>query len=382
MSDAETAKRPAQDVTIRPARREDNAALLELFKAITMEADLHLAVERDPDFFALYDMERVEQRTIVIEADGKIEGLGTFLGRDGWLLGSRTRVGYAGDLRFAPTLRGGFVLGTHYGRTFREACRDFGCDAMLTAIIASNAAARRALVERSPRFPEKPLYVPFRKFTILSVHFTARGHPRPTELRVRRATEADLAPIAELLARDHARRPFGYVVDEGLLRERIARWPGLRVESFYVAHDREGRLLGVAAPWDAGPVKRFRVLAWRRSMKWVKRGFNLLARFTGADPLPGTGGLLRYFYLTHVSVEGEDPAVMAALLDRIYDDYHGKGYHFLTACVLDQDPLAPAYRGYRTSGLPAELYVVTEPGGRHASADFGTGRPGFEMALV
>jgi hypothetical protein len=369
-------------IHVRVATREDDRALCEIFKSITMESDLELAVERDPDFFALYDLQDVKQLTYVVERRDELLGLGSYLGREGWLAGARVPVGYAGDLRFQPGARGGFVLGRHFGATFREACRAFGCEAMLTVVIASNELARRALVERHPRFRDKPFYRPWHTFDILSVHFTTRGRPRPTDLVVRRATDGDLGAIGALLERDHRARPFGYVLDEGKLRDRLARWPGLVVESFYVAHDRAGRLRGTAAVWDAAPVKRFRAIAYRGRMRFLRLGLNLVAPFVGATPLPRPDELFRYLYLTHVSIPDEDPSVMAALLDRIYADWHGRGYHFLSACVLQRDPLAPAFVGYRTTALPANMYVMSEPGSRFNEIDPGPGRPGFEMALV
>jgi hypothetical protein len=48
----------------------------------------------------------------------------------------------------------------------------------------------------------------------------------------------------------------------------------------------------------------------------------------------------------------------------------------------DGDPLAPAFRRYFTSGLPAALYAVSEPGSPFNTFDSGVRRPGFEMALV
>ncbi len=376
--------RPSESPKPEPrlARPEDGAALCELFARVTMDADLRLAVERDPDFFALYDLQEVERRVWIADVGGSIEGIAALLGRDGWLEGSRCRVGYAGDLRFGEALRGGFFLGRMFGEIFGDACDAFGCEAMLTAVIDSNRLAKAALVRRTRRFPDKPVYRPLRSFHILNIQMTTRGRPRPTDLTVRRATEDDVAAIAARLEEDHRARPFGYCFDEALLRKRLARWPGLTIDSFYVAHDGAGRLRGVAAPWDAGPVKRFRVLAYEGRMRWIKRAFNLGAFFARFPPLPPPGGLFRYVYLTHVSIAEDDPATMAALLDRIYHDLHGSGRHFICAYVERDDPLAPAFARYRTTALPATLYVMSRPGSRWNDLDLGPGRPGFEMALV
>lgn len=371
-----------ETATVRLAERSDGARLCELFRETVMRTDLHMAVERDPDFFALYDLEPVPRRTFVVEVGGRIEGLGTFLGRDAWLDGERVRVGYAGDLRLSPAVQGGFILGRHYGRAFREACEAFGCEAMLTAIIASNRPAESALVRTSPRFPERPVYTHLRDFHILSIPFTLPRRPRPSGYRVVRATEEEVPEVAEFLAQDQRRRAFGYVTDEAMLRGRLRLWPGLVPGSFLLARDPQGRLAGVTAPWDAWPVKRFRVLGYHGPMRWLRLAHNLAAQVGGFPFLPPPGRLFRYAYLTHVAVRGESPEVMAALLDRAYADLHGRGYHFLSAYVEEGDPLEAAFRRYRTTSLPARLYLVSAPGSRFQGYSLGGRRPGFEMALV
>ena len=98
--------------------------------------------------------------------------------------------------------------------------------------------------------------------------------------------------------------------------------------------------------------------------------------------LPPAGEVLRYAYLTHVSVVDDDPGVMAALLDRVYVDKHGSGLNMLSACVYLDDPLAPAYARYLTTPIRAQLFTMSQPGNQWNDRDPGPGRPGFEMALV
>lgn len=364
------------------AERSDNARLCELFKSVSMQADLHLCVERDPDFFALYDLQKARQRVITWRVGGQVEGVAGLLGRDCMLFGARTPTGYMGDLRYSPAIRGGRVLGEYMAPAFRDALADFGCEVMYTAVITSNKAAVGALVRRSEKYPDKPFYTLVRRFTILSVQFTGRRKPLRSDFSVRRARDEDIPAIVERLAADHAQRPFGYLFDEELLRFRLDAWPDFSIESFFLAFDKSGRLVGLTAPWDAFTIKRFRVLGYYNRMRWIKLGFNGLARLLRWQRLPQAGDVFRYLYLTHTSVRDEDPAVLASLLDAVYQAYYGQGYHFFSACLLEDDPMAHAFKGYRSNGLPAALFAVSEAGHRYNTIDFGRGRPGLEMALV
>jgi hypothetical protein len=197
---------------------------------------------------------------------------------------------------------------------------------------------------------------------------------------VRTATAVDVPAIAALLDRDHRARPFGYRFDQGEFEHRLAHWPGLALERTYLAFDRAGALAGVTSAWDPAAVKRYRVLAYRGGMWWMRTLWNAAAPLLGGTPLPPPGADFRYLYLVHTSIANDDPAVFRALVERVYADFHGHGYHFLSTCEYERDPLAPALHGFLATRLDFHLYAVTPAGA--PAPEVGPGRPGFEMALA
>lgn len=365
---------------LRRAHPGDNAALLELFRSVPMEGELVLATRREPDFFSLYNLQRGLTELWVNEEQGRLDGLGALLVREGWLEGRACRVGYLGDLRSRFSARRARGLARLYGPVLEEAAERLGVEAFLTSILASNTAALRALVRKRPGRVAQPHYALVRRFSVVNVHFTHRLRPRPGPYTVRRATAEDVPAMAALLAEDHRRRPFGYRFDMGELEHRLAHWPGLSVERCYLAHDRAGRLVGCTSAWDASAVKRYQVLAWRGRLRWARLGYNALATLLGAPRLPPAGGELRYFYLCNTSVQGEDPRVFRALLEQVYADHYGLGYHFLSLEQGEEDALAPALRGLLQQRLDFHLYAVT-PASRPRE-HFPPGRTGFEVALA
>ncbi|MBL4849659.1 MAG: hypothetical protein JKY65_29365 [Planctomycetes bacterium] len=367
---------------LRDATPADNAALCELFARVSMDGDLKLAVERGPNFFGLYEMQQILACQVQVgELEGRISGVATMLAREAWLEGKQTPVTYLGDLRLEDSLRGGFFLLNHFGEGFAKFLETTQSAVGLTAIIASNEIAIKTLTRRSRRFPKKPIYRPWRKFEITNLHFTIPRRPRPGPCEVRPARTEDLSAIAELLGKESSRQPFGYVLDAERLAERLRRWPGLTLDDFLCAW-RGTELVGCAAVWDAKEVKRFRVEAYRGSMAWIRRAFNLGAFFLRYPALPPPGDVLPYAYLTHVAILNEDPPVFQALLDQAYTRHRQSGLRFLCACVFEDDPYAPAFVRYRTTPIPAQLFLVSPPDGPWAERELPSGRPGFEMALV
>src|SRR5688572_4709061 len=78
---------------VRRASRADNELLVDLMAHVPMEGSLALSTRRDPDFFALYDIQRGSAHAFTYD-DGKMQGMASALVRDGFLDGATQRVGY------------------------------------------------------------------------------------------------------------------------------------------------------------------------------------------------------------------------------------------------------------------------------------------------
>ena len=365
---------------LRPSEPSDNAALLELFASVPMSGSLVLSARRDPDFFRLYAIQRGIPECWVYEHAGRIAGSGTVLVRDGWLEGRAARVGYLGDLRssFGASRERGLV--GVYGAVIEDTVRRHGCERFLTAVLSTNALAIQTLVRRRAARATQPRYTPFRRFAMVSIQFAGRRRRHRAACRTRRATAQDVPAIVSLLDRDHRQRPFGYRFDQGEFEHRLEHWPGMTLDRTYVAVDRDGRLLGITSAWDAAAVRRYRVLGYRGLMRWTQLAWNLPAGVLGYPPLPEPGQDFRYLYLCNTSIENDRPEVLRALIETIYADFRGSGFHFFSLCVYEGDPLAPALSGFLTRRLDFQLYIVTRA--EEADDRLPEGRPGFEMALA
>jgi hypothetical protein len=354
-----------------------------LFARIGMETDVVLSVHRQPDFDALYRLQSDEWESWVGDLDGAIEGTATIVIRNGWLQGKPSRVGYLGDLRMSSRARGRQLLDRFYGPILRSAAERHGCAHFLTTVIASNALAMRALTRETAHSVRagRPRYTPLRDFDIRSVHLLPPRRRRRSSVRVRHATAADIPRLAAFLERDARARPFGYAFTDAMLRRRFATWPGLSIESFYLA-DQGGDLAGAFALWDAAPVKRMVVRDYRHGMRRVKLGYDLAARLLGLPRLPQPGEPFRYLYVTHQAIPSRDPEILRSLLDAAYTDVRGTGYHFISICAYHDDPLERAFDGFFTTNLHTRLFLVTLPETPIPPDCLNGAPPGFEMALV
>jgi hypothetical protein len=372
-------------LVVRPALPEDDAACRALLAEVAMDAELSLSIRRAPTVDALYALHASAWDSWVVAGEGgAIEGMGSALVRDGYVGGAVRPVGYLGDLRLSGRAAGRMLLERSYGPILQAARERQGCRYWLTAIIASNARARRALTVQTERAARRgrPRYTLVREFDIRSLHLVLPRRRERSPFVVRRASEGDVGRVAALLDADARRRPFGYPMPEGELRRRLACWPGLTIESFHLAESRSGELVGVVAPWDAAPVKQTIVAGYRGAMRRVRLAHDLAALALGRPRLPAPGGAFRYQYLTHLAVPSGDPTVLRALLDSTYHAARRERFHFLSVPAPVGDPLDAAYMGYMATNLRAQLYLVTLPDTPVPAGLGGAPMPGFEMALV
>ncbi len=365
------------DAAPRLATPADNAALLDLFGAVPMHGALALATRRDPDFFALYRMQRVEPFVYVADGEGGLKGMCAALLRDGWLDGAPARVGYLGDLRVRFDRSRAFAR--FFGEYFEDLCRRTACTRYYTSILASNQAALRALTRKRSERTRQPHYELLRPFTTVSIQLTFRPR-RTTDVRVVSARPDDVPAIVARLDADHRHRAFGYRFDEGEFEHRLVHWPGFDLDSTLVAKDAGGHVVGVASVWNPQPVKRFEVRAYNGSMRWVKRGYDVAATVMGWPRLPDAGQEFRSAALTNLSVKDDDVRVVRALLEAAYQRLHGTGLHFFSLDLGHEDPWWPALRGFVTQRLDFALYAVTPHGAPRT--EWPKGRTGFEVALA
>jgi hypothetical protein len=375
-----------ENCSLRMATPEDSAALCALFREISLGGSLEVLQERDPDFFRLLEMHGGPYATCTLVDDaGEIGGCGSVAIAPAWLDGQKIESGYLCDLRARPGFRGGRNLPRCY-EVFMDSIRArYSSDIFTTVIFDSNIPALRALRGGGKKHrASQPLYIPVTPFEMISVQFTRRSPCRRSAqaIRVAPATRADLEELLQFLIAGQRRRRFGWRASADMFLARWESWPEFSLEDFLLARGgSDGRLLGCLAPWDTKSFKRTRVLGYHGVMKWQRMAFNLAAELRNWAPLPKPGGTFRFSFLTHLEIPDEQPQVMAALLDAVYERLRPLGQHFMSACVPRGSPVRAAFARYSIQSTAMTLYAVFRADSPYARMDLTTRTPGFEMAL-
>ncbi|HLE96174.1 MAG TPA: hypothetical protein VI997_02285, partial [Candidatus Thermoplasmatota archaeon] len=260
---------------------EDNDALLHVLRGVPMGGAVVTAQERAPDFFAWLAAQggAAEAGLVRSTRDDAPIGLGTSVVRDAFLPdGSVGPLGYIGDIRVIPSWRRARVVPELGRGSLARLRRLYGVELCTMAVADANVPVRQAAVSRSPARAPQPIAAPISRYAMVCV-LGRRRHPAAA--RVERATTADLDEVAGFLDAGQRARVLGEPVPRKRLEERFAAWPGLRPGSFLLARDANGTLAGCAAPWDASPVRRMRVVEYHGALRAMRPALGLLSRLRG-----------------------------------------------------------------------------------------------------
>ena len=121
---------------------------------------------------------------------------------------------------------------------------------------------------------------------------------------------------------------------------------------------REDRIVGVLGLWDQSGYKQTVVQSYADPLRRARPLYNLAARLTGIQPLPGKGQHIRSAYASFVCVEHDDPGIFAALLREVTRLAATRGYAYLMLGLAERDPLLPTARGYPHIAYHSTLYVA------------------------
>lgn len=365
-------------VRVRSAGQADIDTINGLFRDVHLESDLNVTLERDPDPFALLRLHHGKAVPLIVEDEhGEPVGCASVVIRQGWLDGERVSTGYLCDLRLRPGSRVGSDLGRAYGRVLEALEERYGTQLLTTVIFDGNAIARSALLGPGARRRKQPRYREMTRFSMAAIQLV-RPHRRPSR-RVRRATTDDLPRLRAFLDQRSRERLLGHDFSGDLLDQRLRDWPGFDIDSFFLAEDASGELVGCVAPWDSTPVKRTRVLGYGGSFVWLKRAMDIGSTLLRFPPLPEPGECFRFAWLTHLEVD--DPAVFRDLIRAVIHATRDQQLHFLAAMLPVDSPLEAGLRGMVVQNTPMTLYAVHAFTSEYGEREFETERPGFEMAL-
>ncbi len=315
-------------LTLRPAVEADHAALEELFRATSMGSRIRLCFERDPDFFAGACVQADEPcMWAAFENGGRAVGVFSAGSRRVW---GGMPLRYLSDLRIHPEWQGTSLLARGF-RALRNEVFHPGEWAQ-TLVLEDNVRALATLTGRRGGLPEYRAAGRYMSWLLPHQRLDARSH-----YQVRPATCADLGVMQGLLDASSQRRSFAEIVNLAELGK--PRWRDLTIGDFLVA-ERDGVVVGMMGLWDQSGFQRLRIHGYSPMIAAVRPLWNSFASVA----LPRAGQVLPLRKATAIACEGDDPAILRALLAAALA---GNEKRLLLLGMSAEDPLGVALHGLK-----------------------------------
>jgi hypothetical protein len=366
--------------SVRLASADDNAALIALTAACPMDGDLSLCIDRAPDFFALNRLEGDRWKVAVVDgpAGTPIACVAT-AERRVWLHGRPATIVYAGDLKVHPDYRD-LHTADALERFVVDVARNTAGPStpiLLTVLAGNTSMERRASGPRG--LPRLQRFATLHSFAIPLLW--RRRVVESAAFRVEHARDCDLEEMADLWLRVAPSRQFAGAFDAEGLAQWIHAAPGLRIEDYLLARDRQGRVTGFVGIWDHRAIKTLRVLRYSPALAVLRGVVTALAPFVGATPPPAVGLPLQYASAVHICVPTGRVDVMRALVLAAYQRLHGTGRVFMNVSLDARDPLASALNDLLATPTVIHAYATTARG-EWTGASLSDRPLHFETALV
>lgn len=363
----------------RQAQPADDAALRRLVRESAMPGWIRLAYGRDPCFETAAATGSETNQTIVVAHQDRILTFGCRAERAVLVNGRPGAVGYLSNLRSTREGRARMALARGF-RFLRELHQAGTVPAYLTTVIDANHEAKRVLCAGRAGLP---VYHDFGRYLAHALVITRRPPPNTTisaGCRIRTGDTVGAPAISGFLRTAGARRQFFPLIAP----DQLGRPPfaGLAAADFLVALDGD-RIRGVIAKWDQSACKQVWVQDYAAPLRWLRPACSLLAKGAGYPPLPRSGAQLRILHAAFACIDGDDPALLRALLARLADDHRRAGYHCLAIGLHESDPLSRALDHWPAFTYASRLYLAAWADGEAWLDRLDRDRPPFlELATL
>jgi hypothetical protein len=334
---------PSHEPQLRALLRQDD-----------MPGWVRLRFEREPDYFHAAATQGGFHQTIVALDGDTVVGTGSRAIRELWIDGTPQHFGYLGGLRSRPEARG--HTGLARGYAFLKRLHDDGLTrGYLTTVIDANSTVRELLTSGRAGLPNYRDLGVFHTYSLAARRRTDRL--RGSYIAVGRAAAEEWPEIVAFLAEHAPRRQFFPVVRTEDLGTPL--WRGLRATDFFVARDRDGRVLGTLASWDQSSFKQTRVTGYPAWLRATRPLVNVGLRAAGLPRLPRAGALLQTRFLCLICIRDDAPGVLGALLDHACAHAADQGADQVCLGLHERDPLTREMDGRRALRYTSRVYHVS-----------------------
>lgn len=346
---------------IRPATSLDNASLCELAHSPIL-GQVSLSLEQHPNYFVGAG---IKNETVEIyicrdkDREEKAVGMFSIGKRNVYIDRQLKEIRYFSDLRIAPEYQGSRLL-----FSMNEHLRKLGIlrpgEFFQTMIFEENSAIEELIRKKRPEVLRRlnlPTYHPFGKYHLYIIGLGKKRAINCLGIKIRRATLADIPAMQHFFERE-TKRKLCYPSYNFSQLER-SYYQGLTIGDYFLAY-RGDELVGITGTWDQRAFKQTRVVGYEGSLKWGRPILNLVSQSLTGFRLPPVGEQVNGFYLHTLVIQENNPLILQALTEHIYQAYQETDFDFFVTGLFENDSLTKSFDSFTGKRIiEGKHYLIT-----------------------
>ncbi len=341
------------------AGAKDSDRLRNFFHRMILPGAMDLSVQRQEYFFTQYRLTSDDFETLMLlDENDEIQGVATLIFREGIIHSERQIIGFATDLRIAPTRHAVLQWAQQFLPVLEQSLKARQCRYVFSAIERADHQAYNALIRPQHARRKLPRYYLLRDFHVVGILGRAPFTKPPLKnIRVDRLEMTTLTELCDYLRAKTKDRPFASVHTEDNLLASLGRYPNLHFNDVRIARNSQGRIVGCATPWRAGGTQRFVPMRYNGFAASIQQLIRIASWTRFIQPLPAPGEPFRLNFMLMLNVDGPE------VFHRLADDCMAGLFPGEILCYghFRRNLITLPPRGYICASLPYALYTLLPP---------------------
>lgn len=369
------------------AMASDDQKLCQFFEKSPMSSSgLNLRYLRFPDFFTFLNYQGDKAFIFCAHnSDGELIGVASVTVREGYFHGKKIKIGYLSDLRVDRS-KSNPEFSAQWKKCMGELIENFSnidemkTDFLITAILADNQKAKKALVNR----PENEFHYEcishykminiFKKFKIGNKVKSYFLKPQYYVHWLDSSQKDQVDLVFDFLEQANKNKEFGFTVN--FIKNAIKTWKGADYNKFLVVKKKE-KIVATALVWNPSEVKKIIIDALPFSLRILNTFMKL---FTNT---PRIGDELKVEYLNFLHIQKGYENAIDEMIYFLSQCGHLDAFHSVAFADFEQRSFENHLHGTIKTSTKLELYqVVSKKDKEKQKLLVLDDNPGFEISLV
>ncbi|MAE72928.1 MAG: hypothetical protein CL675_02450 [Bdellovibrionaceae bacterium] len=334
----------------------DPIKVADFYEKTSLPGLVELQFHRPKGFLAPYFTQSDDVTSVLlVNSNNEIIATVTVYFREALIEGETQTVGFASDLRVAPTRQAVFKWATYFIPLLIQEREKRNCKYIFSMIAEGQRQALNAFIRPRSARRKLPRYHLYRKLDLVSINGRYPWAPAPLEgAYIRQLTPEDRPVFSDYVAKKQLSRPMSFPFEVENLIQRI---PHFDDGQFLGAFDVHGDPIGLLSLWNPDLVQHVVPVHWSKRATSIRGIFKSLSYLGLTKPLVTPTGRFSFHFANHIYAD--NPDVHYCLLRRAFQEIPKQDFILYPHFEGDLASLPP--QGHFTTSTKFGLYLIMMP---------------------